>query len=420
MLNSSLMTIEALAELNDVTQITPRILLDLFNKHKLWELYPRMKSYSMLFSRNGPLLNDAKNGVEIYKRLFAKILEAPEKDGRFLCEISGLRFNTPFREIYAQVLTDLKVSQAEIDKKDLSINRCWFPLVGALGSDAQALPQAKFEVSIHPICLMVIQFLPFSSLLYKGGILLFDSTNFEFSRDYIHELTDRVRQAIESTSVNQQIENIRDFDKGKFLLRAIELYSQKIHRYRDLHTDINLWSFTNSGTGAHCEIDRVPNRTFWELYHLYKKPDCQTDLLSLLTGKHAARFIMALENHWDYAGLYPLKDYEGVSVAFFEEFQRLIKADAHLPYAKYIAGLIRQAKGEEKLLAKTDAYSQKEYAAFFHKTLANAASQGLWSLAHHINILNDPEVAPVNSSTSKIHKKVHFYYQKYGEWEPVE
>lgn len=415
------MTIEALEGLNSVSEITPEVLRKQFNERKLWELNRRMKSYTMLFTRNGPLLNDAKLGENIYRQLTGKILSTVEADGQYQCEISGLRFNTTFADWYEQVLKDLKVPEKEIEKKDRTINRCWFPLIGALGSDAQALPQAKFDIRIHPVCLVIIQFLPLSALLYRGGVLLFDASNFEFSKDFIAKSVERVQDAIRLAVANQPIENIKDFDKGKYLLRAIELFSEKHTYYGDRYTDINLWSFTNSGTGASCVVDRVPSRVFRDLYHLFKKSDCQSDLKMILNGGYANNFVNALKNGWDYEGLYPKKDYEGVSISFFEEYQRLIGRADHLEYAKYIAELIKRAtlaKGDEKMLAKTDAFSQQEYAPFFQKILIEAAGRGKWSLAHHLDIIDDPEALPVRSTTYGIFKKVHFYFQK-KNWEPM-
>lgn len=421
MLNNALMTIEALAKVDSVTQITPDVLRSQFIERKLWELNRRLKSYTMLFTRNGPLLNDAKLGENIYRKLTEKILANFENEGRHQCEISGLRFNTSFTECYSQVLKDLEVPEKEIKKKDVSINRCWFPLIGALGSDAQALPQAKFDIRIHPVCLIVIQFLPLSALLYRGGVLLFDAANFRFAKDFIAKSVDRVQQAILATASGQQIENIKDFDKGKYMLRAINLFSEKqsVYFYNDRTTDINLWSFSNSGTGASCEVDRIPSRLFHDLLHLYKK--CQPDLVMILNGSDAKKFIDDLKNRDDYRGLYPKKDYDGVSTSFFEEYQRIIGRADHLEYAKYIAALIKRAtltKGDEKMLAKSDAFSQPEYAPFFQKILVEAAGRGEWSLAHHLDILDESEALPVKSATYIIFKKVHFYFQK-KDWEPI-
>lgn len=421
MLNNALMTIEALAGLNSVHEITADVLRQQFENRRLWELYRRMKSYTMLFTRNGPLLNDAKLGEAIYKELMLHIIRQPESAGPHQCEISGLRFSTKFSTHYLQVLRNLGVPEKEIEKKDRTINRCWFPLIGALGSDAQALPQAKFEISIHPICLVVIQFLPLSALIYKGGILLFDTVNTSFARDFIAKSVDRVQKAIQMATGTEPVENIKDFDKGKYLLRSIEIFEEKALYYEDKYTDINLWSFTNSGTGASCEVDRVPSRVFRSLCQLYRD-DCQADLKMLLNNsRHADAFVAALTNGDDYDGLYPHKDYPGVGVPFYEAYQQLIGKAHQLEYARYIAGIIKKtplAKADEKMLLKTDAHKQKEYPAFLQKILVDAAGRGEWSLAHHLNILDDPDATPVKGYTYGILRKIHFYYQKNG-WRVV-
>lgn len=414
------MTIEALAELDSVHEITADVLRQQFEERRLWELYRRMKSYTMLFTRNGPLLNDAKLGEAIYKGLMLNIMRQPESEGPYQCEISGLRFSTKFSTHYQQVLRSLGVPEKEIEKKDRSINRCWFPLIGALGSDAQALPQAKFDISIHPICLVVIQFLPLSALLYKGGILLFDTVNTSFARDFIYKNVDRVQQAIQMVTGTQPVENIKDFDKGKYLLRSIDIFEEKALYYEDKYTDINLWSFTNSGTGASCEVDRIPGRVFRSLCQLYRD-DCQADLKMLLNSPYANSFVTALNNGADYDGLYPRKDYRGVGVPFYEAYQQLIGKAHQLEYARYIAGFIKKtalAKGDEKLLSKTDAYSQPEYPAFLQKLLIDAAGKAEWSLAHQLDILDDPDATPVKGYTYGIFRKIHFYYQKTG-WRAV-
>ncbi len=422
MLNNALLTIEALAELSSVQEITSEVLLVQLKKHDVGRLFKRMKCYTMLFTKNGPLHQDAEKGEMIYRSLLTCILQNVELEGSFQCELSGLRFTTPFSEFYTQTLLAQGFPEKDVLKKDRSINRCWFPLIGGLGSDAQALPQAKFDIRIHPICLVVMQFLPFSAILYKGGVLLFDAVNEEIAREFIQENVEMVLNRAEVKATGQTIENIKDFNKGHYLLRAISLYQKKEgYKHDDRYTDINLWSFTNSGTGASCEIDRIPGAVFKKAFHLYKKTDCRPDLERILQF-NAPPFLDSLQNLSDYWGLYPRKDFGGVGIPFFEEYQRLIGRDKHLEYARYIAGLIAHVtltKGDEKLLAKTDAYNQDEYAPFFQKILMQATERDEWSLAHHLDILDYPDAMPVSSSTAGMFKKVHFYFQKKGQWEAI-
>jgi hypothetical protein len=429
-LNNALQTIEVLGGLDEVSEITTDTLLELYQEHKIWDLFKRMKSYSMLFSRNGPLLNDRDFGDKIFKGIFEHTLNNFETEGKYQCEISGLRFSTPFSEIYEKVLFEIKYPLNKIKGKDKTINRCWFPLTGALGSDAQALPQAKFDISIHPICLAIIQFLPFSALLYKGGVLLIDTTNFEFSKDFIKESVERVQQEINLTSSEKSVENIRDFTQGDYILRAVKTY-QELRGDYDVYTDLNLWSYSNSGTGASCEIDRIPNQTFKTLLTIYNNGNikCREDLRGILK-RSSRRFLEYLIERKDYYGLYPRKitvkkgkkteviKLEGVSVEFFDVYQAAINNDKYKNYAKYIAFLINEDEklkdSEVKLLEKFDAYKEAEYNTLIYTVLLRATQNGLWSLENHLEILDETDNNIIRSWIYGIFKMVHFYYHKKG------
>ena len=100
------------------------------------------------------------------------IIDGFENEGENVCELSGMRFNKKFETYYAETLQRIGYPADKIVGKDKTINRCWFPLIGGLGSDAQALPQAMRAIQIHPIWVVVMQFLPLSAVIFKGGILL--------------------------------------------------------------------------------------------------------------------------------------------------------------------------------------------------------------------------------------------------------
>src|SRR5690554_2344413 len=257
MINNALMTIEALAGLKDVSEITPSLLKNLYDKVDLKNLNKRLKSYTMVFSLNNPLVNPAKkanNAGEItYHNLLTAIMNDFESEGERICEISGLRFNKTFEEFYKEELDrqkavlvkeskdeiQLKKELKNIDNTDTSLNRTWFPLTGSLGSDAQALPQAKFTLEIHPICIPILQFLPSSAILYKGGILLIDSSNFELAKSKIAEHAKILKEIIENTSVKKQVDNFKDFHKGDHLIKILDILAKK-EEMNETYSDLNL------------------------------------------------------------------------------------------------------------------------------------------------------------------------------------
>lgn len=425
LLNNALMTIEALGKLKNVSEITPELILGLYQKQELRSLNKRFRSYYMLFLNN-PLINTVlKNGLgeKIYDETFKYFLQNVEFEGNKQCEISGLHFSKSFDQLFGEVLSNIGFSKKEIEKKDKTINRGWFPLIGGLGSDAQALPQAKFSVQIHPIIIPILQFLTLSAVLYKGGVLLVDSANFEFSREFIARNVKDVKRRIESTQEGEPIENLKDFTKGNYLLRAIDILDEKNFDYEDDYTDLNLWSFSNSGTGASCEIERVPNILIQKILRLKKNPNVSPELNKILSNSETAyRFLEALENNQEWFGLYPnvygsgakKVENDGVSVPFLEAYFTEINSPQKTEYAKYLAFLIDKYKTDSfvKYLPKRDAWRDQNFKNDLYTVLVKATENGEWSLAHQLEILDDPDAVPVKNNFYGILKITHYYHYK--------
>jgi len=422
MLNNALMTIEALAKLKSVSEISPSILKQLYEKVTLKKINKRLKSYTMLFTKNGPLHNDKTNGDKIYESLFNTIISNFECEGPKICEISGLRFKTTFSDLYELALKEVGFSDKEIKSKDTNISRTWFPLIGGLGSDAQALPQAKFTVQIHPICIAILQFLPLSALLYKGGILLIDSSNFELSREMVADNTKTLSERIQAVSSKESVENVRDFAKGDYLLKALSILTEK-EDYEETYSDLNMWSFSNSGTGASCEIDRIPNALIRKLQRLLKNPTISNELKGILTRNESAySFIESLEGNKDWFLLYPnvfgagkkKVEYVGVSPEFLEAYFQEIGKTKLVPTAKYIAGLIEEYKSKafEKSLDKTDAWNDSEYKVELFKVLVKATENNKWNLEQQIAILDNKDELPVKNNYYQYQKLIHYFTQK--------
>lgn len=422
MLNNALMTIEALANFDSVSDISIKVLKNLYQETKLLQTNKRLKSYTMLFTKNGPLHNDKLLGEKHYDALMNTLFSNFENEGSKICEISGLRFEKSFSELNSEALRKIGVGQKEIQKKDTNIGRTWFPLIGGLGSDAQALPQAKYGVQIHPICIAIVQFLPLSAVLYKGGVLLMDSSNFELSKEMVRDNVKTLRERIESKSVTEQIENVKDFSKGNFVLTALNILAEK----EDLHesfSDLNLWSFSNSGTGASCEIDRVPNSVIKKLQRLYNNTKISNELKGILSKSDISRsFLEALQDDKDWPLLYPnifgsgkkSVKYEGVSPEFFESYYQEIGKSDIIPMAKYIAGLIKEYKSSyfAKTLEKTDAWRDPDFKVELYKVLLKATEEGKWTLSSHIAILDDKESLPLRNNYYNLQKSVYYFVYK--------
>lgn len=78
MVNNALMTVKALAGLNDVRDITTDVLRNMITRvcddlpYSLMSMNLRFKSYTMLFTKNGPLYNDKNSGKKYMKHCCLK------------------------------------------------------------------------------------------------------------------------------------------------------------------------------------------------------------------------------------------------------------------------------------------------------------------------------------------------------------
>lgn len=419
MVNNALMTIKALAGLGNVRDITIDILRNMIKRvceelpYSLMELNLRFKSYTMLFTKNGPLYNDEKFGKRVYETLLHKIVDGFESEGDKQCNITGLRYTKTFSEFMLESWISLGVSEKDAKKKDLTLNRCWFPLLGGLGSDAQSLPMAIQTYNVHPICVVLLQFLPFFAYIYKKGILLIDSTALEFCEDFVEEkvknLVDKVK---EIAITNAPIENMKGNSKGNYILEALEVMERC--KADCEYADVNLWSFSNSGAGASCLIDRVPNELLKQLSILRNRH--RGELEHILTNSLLSpSFLECLSDKKEWKYLYPAKKYEGVSVDFFESYWNVIGRKRQTELAKYISGLIMKYKDsrDDAALNKTDAYEVKnDYASLLSRILWRATEKKDWSMSCQLAILDNPELLPISYHCFQIYKLVHFYYQK--------
>ena len=419
MVNSALMTIKALAGLSSVRDITTEILHDMIKKvcdelpYSLMSLNLRFKSYTMLFTKNGPLYNDKKLGKKIYEMLLLKILDGFESDGSRQCNITGMRYSKTFSDFMLESWISLGVPEKEAKKKDLTLNRCWFPLLGGLGSDAQSLPMAMQTYNVHPICMVLLQFLPFSAYLYKKGILLMDSTALEFCEDFVEEKVKNLIDKVKEVAItNAPIENMKGNSKGNYILEALEVMERC--KADCEYADVNLWSFSNAGTGASCFIDRVPNELLRQLSILRNRH--RGELEHILTNSLLSpSFLECLSDKKDWKYLYPAKKHEGVSTDFFESYWKVIGNEKQTELAKYISGLVMKYKDskDDAVLSKTDAYeTRNDYASLLNRILCRATEQRDWSMSCQLAILDNPELLPVSYRSFQIYKLVHFYYQK--------
>jgi len=201
--DTGLAVVAALANLDNVEDLTYELVTQTYgdgNRLSSWNSH--LRSFSLVFGTNNPLLQ-ASYGYEkgkgpselnyaIYRSTLRNFLAAMvDESGPLLrCEACGIltRFD------FAGACRAAEQESGHKAAKEKWLGRNWFPLVGSMGSDAQALPAASRPVQLCGKCLFAVHYLPLGVVLLDGRLAVFQST-------YIalwYELIRRVVNAMEN------------------------------------------------------------------------------------------------------------------------------------------------------------------------------------------------------------------------------
>src|SRR5271157_2420948 len=181
----------------DQAQITLRILLkypnsqnisiqditDLKTTNTEWSIdwlvnhLTRFKSFTMLFTKNPPLLQNGfkPDNMQIFRAFLTSLIDGIVKQfdptlqfKPLQCDMCGKEFEYDFNKEYRQVL-EANYSKYKPEKEVPRFStREFFPLAGSMGSESQVFSNMTNPPSICPRCLFVIYYLPFSSQVIEG------------------------------------------------------------------------------------------------------------------------------------------------------------------------------------------------------------------------------------------------------------
>ena len=231
----------------------------------------RLKCFTMVFGTNGPLTQPAYKKVgknkAVYLGILRRVLDAAESEGSkgHRCDLTGIRTNLDFHQVCAEALHDAGLEVP--DQKWLG--RDWIPLGGSLGNDAQALPSASRPLRVSALALFAMQYIPLGTFLFKGKLVFVTS-----------QTANQLSQALTRAVVTQNQERlalgeIQILGKGSGTGIILDLL---LHHFESLHdaikedslparTELVLWLFSNSGTGADCSVERVPESALAFVYN---------------------------------------------------------------------------------------------------------------------------------------------------------
>lgn len=288
-----------------------------------------LKSYTMVFGTNGPLMQYAyrKSGTNevIYRSMLHLLVRATAEEGSQgePCELSGIRTRLDLHALSSQALRE--AGQKLPERK--WVGRDWLPLAGSLGNDAQTMPAASRPLHVSALALLAVQYLPLGVCLLEGKLTCFQSTSpalvqqltADLAGQYLDRLAagnaDIIGKGLGSSTLVNQL--LRLFERTKKLVQSESLAA---------NTTLYAWLFSNSGANPYCRILPIPDPVLRFLAAAVQE-EYAPEIRRLVDGEPKdprLQFFSAIREQRDYRRLYPFKKWPGTTQGFFEFYQRQI------------------------------------------------------------------------------------------------
>ncbi len=362
--DTGLMVLATLAERDSVASLSWADIRQVFGDgQRLAPDNQRLKCFTMVFGTNGPLTQPAykKSGKneQIYISIVGELLRSAEQEGHSgpRCDLSGIRTDFSLQAVCSRALREAGLPAPERKWP----GRDWIPLGGSLGNDAQALPSASRPLHVSALALFSLQYLPLGLFLFKGKLTCYQSTATELTQALVSEVV----------AENQNRLNLGETEilgKGSGTRIVLDFLINHFESLKDIigsnalprNTELLLWRFSNSGTGADCQIEQVPERTLAFVYDAISA-GFGSEIRRLLTNDpkdSRVQFFECIRSGRDYPGLYPYKKWPGASAAFYEFYQCGVRQvnGAALAVARKLATVMieRAEKKRLKEIQKSD------------------------------------------------------------------
>jgi len=326
----------------------------------------RLKSFTMVFGNNGPLYQPRGNKFEILRKSkYISILSG------LLNQIENANLDSGMCECCGEFpACDINAAYEQVDDdkgSDHIIGRDSFPLIGSLGSDAQALPSSSRMFNICPRCLFTVNYIPVGTRLLNGKLMVFEGAHQPFVQDLIKSI---VEDNCRLLSIGgEKVETIgKKQPSGETVKWLCDRFAeiQRAQKRKELpkNAELDIWLFSNSGTNPGCEVIQIPDasvRFIWDA----ARHGLDTEIASLANIDKSIysdyQLLNSIRNKTDYLGLYPRKKNDGTSVRMFAFYQTRLLGVPHktlVASQKLAEGLLPDNTKEQKAWIKSDVFKE--------------------------------------------------------------
>lgn len=361
---------ECIADLNmeDVERV--------WDENDLIEINNTLKSCFIMLFHNNPLSQPAfrPNNKGIYKSFLQSLLkESKSTQGDNICEICGDKYSMEINTVWRKIANDYGIKR----KGEKYLGRDFFPLVGSLGNDSQALPGASKMLGICPRCLLFVNYIPLGTMLMDGRLVCIESDSELIMLELIKDIIEK-NKVIKSTG-KKEIYGKHE-GNGEIYYRLLSMFNrlQNIKKQELLPSFISLsfWLFSNFGDKANCEIIEIPNSSLQFLWQACRRPEgLKNELLQLINYDKKGKLFECINQREDCYLLYPKGKYSGVSPELYEFYQNEVvgRGKRVLRFAKELARRLVSdtQKKEIARLQKSDAFGGKGLEGSRNQALVN-------------------------------------------------
>lgn len=395
----------------------------------------QLKVFTMVFGINSSLTNPSLNpslyskdkaknpnpdndkGFKEYCTLITELKDSIDSiidhknNSNFICESCGVYPPT-------NILT----------KHDKKIGRDWFPLIGSIRNDAQALPAASRTARICALCLLSVQFLPLAAIIIGDKIACFQSNYTELTQIIVTNLFKDTKDRLQSSKSENKLSPLGQGEGNKKLLSKLIDIMETLQSDKRLlklpdAASLSIWLFKNSGQDPDCEIIEMPNEALKFLFDAVKN-NYKSEIDKMLESESKQikeTLFECINKKVDYKGFYPYKkNYKQVSKDLFKMYQTKVLdySSYSLELAEYLAYKIKSklyegSNNDKKLLTKLvkeNAYKKdnKDILNNLKGIIADFAEEGLISLAEYAVVFPRKETHHLSVETIAF-KWIWFY-----------
>jgi len=322
--DTGLAVIASLAQLDDIAQLTREHMRQVHGDGgRLASWNSSLKCFSMVFTSNSlltnPSIKDKSKRIAAYAAVVNALLSAIGGDDLpYRCQACGAA-----RSADLDGLCRKAIPHGLLKQQTRLVGRDWFPLSGSLGSDAQALPAASRPINLCATCLFAVHYLPLGLILLDGRLAVFQSTAIPFWYEIVRDISNEIFSRV--TAGNYETIGKKEGSRA-FVLRLLALLERikAGFRLREIPaaTSLQIWRFSNSGTGPECTVEEIPNTALLFLWEAVRAGH-RNEIASLIGNetKKDRPFLRCIAEGVDYAGLYPRQSKPGVSPDLFCLYQ---------------------------------------------------------------------------------------------------